>query len=297
MSFTDFLQRNPESDRSRDGRSAERPSVPLHRLCRHRRGRARRQRPPRLSGCRGQASKRLDGAGHGGCVRRASAEDPVSSRSPICWRNIARRDPGKLAIVDLDQRDLDQLRRARAGGHRHRGRAQAARASARAAACCCCPTRRLEKLLIWLGVLAAGRGGRPLNIELNAKLIAELAAAIDPALMLVHKELDGDALLAGKPFVRFGAYSGERGRSRSAGRSLPRHGARRSRRELPERNNAADIACIFCTSGTTAGRRSWSTITAPTGSTGSRHARMPRARPRTTARSNTARSAGTRRRC
>src|SRR5215468_1670338 len=77
------------------------------------------------------------------------------------------RDPGKLAIVDLDQDtsiSFGELDRAVAD--------------------------------------IAG----PLNIELNATLIADLSRAVAPALTLVHKELDGGALLAGKPFVRFGSY-------------------------------------------------------------------------------------------
>src|SRR5262249_60936792 len=64
----------------------------------------------------------------------------------------------------------------------------------------------LEKLLIWLAVWRLGAVVAPLNIELNAPLIADLAVAVAPVLTLAHKELDGGALLAGKPFVRFGSY-------------------------------------------------------------------------------------------
>ena len=53
------------------------------------------------------------------------------------------------------------------------------------------------------------------------------------------------------PRVRFGAWSPD-GAQRSAGRVLRRAVARRRRRDLPERNNADDTACMFCTSGTTA---------------------------------------------
>ena len=53
------------------------------------------------------------------------------------------------------------------------------------------------------------------------------------------------------PRVRFGAWSRGRGR-RSAGRILRGAAARPSAAEIPERNDADDTACVFCTSGTTA---------------------------------------------
>ena len=58
-------------------------------------------------------------------------------------------------------------------------------------------------------------------------------------------------LLAGKPFVRFGAYTAEVADADPQDdffRLMARDVAPAS---LPERNDAADIACIFCTSGTT----------------------------------------------
>ena len=109
----------------------------------------------------------------------------------------------------------------------------------------------LEKLLIWLAVWRVGAVVAPLNIELNAALIGELAAAVAPVLTLVHKELDGNALLAGRPFIRFGAYAPEPADA-DPHDDLFRAMARKVAPEsLPERNEAADIACIFCTSGTT----------------------------------------------
>ena len=105
--------------------------------------------------------------------------------------------------------------------------------------------------MIWLAIWRLGAVVAPLNIELNARLIADLAAAVSPVLTLVHSELDGNALLAGKPFVRFGNYSANADDADPHDdffRPMPRAMAADS---LPERNEAADIACIFCTSGTT----------------------------------------------
>src|SRR2546425_195220 len=75
--------------------------------------------------------------------------------------------------------------------------------------------------------------------------IAGLAGAVGPVLTLVHKELDGAALLAGKPFIRFGRYGdADAGPQDDFFRTMPRGVAPES---LPERNDAADIAGIFCT--------------------------------------------------
>jgi acyl-coenzyme A synthetase/AMP-(fatty) acid ligase len=161
-----------------------------------------------------------------------------------------RRDPDKLAIVDLDQEtsiSFGGLERAVtdiAAALKQRGVAKGTRVLLLS-------DENLEKLLIWLAVWRLGAVVAPLNIELNATFIADLATAIGPVLTLVHKELDGNALLAGQPFVRFGTYTPDTADSDPEDhlfRAMPRGIASDC---LPERNDAADIACIFCTSGTT----------------------------------------------
>jgi acyl-coenzyme A synthetase/AMP-(fatty) acid ligase len=160
------------------------------------------------------------------------------------------RDPGKLAIVDLDQDtsisfgELDRAVADIAAALKARGVGKGSRVLLLS-------DENLEKLLIWLAAWRLGAVVAPLNIELNATLIADLARAVAPVLALVHKELDGGALLAGKPFVRFGSYraaAAEGDPHDDFFRAMPRAVTPAS---LPERNDAADIACIFCTSGTT----------------------------------------------
>ena len=58
-------------------------------------------------------------------------------------------------------------------------------------------------------------------------------------------------MLAGRPFVRFGDWGGQGAGAQAADDlfSDMRRGVRPD--ALPERNAAGDIACIFCTSGTT----------------------------------------------
>ena len=161
-----------------------------------------------------------------------------------------QRDPDKLAIVDLDQGEsisfggLDRAVTDIASALKGAGVSKGSRVLLLS-------DETLEKLLIWLAVWRLGAVVAPLNIELNATLIADLATAVSPVLTLVHKELDGPTLLAGKPFVRFGAYSAEVADADPQDdffRLMTRGVAPTA---LPERNDAADIACIFCTSGTT----------------------------------------------
>jgi acyl-coenzyme A synthetase/AMP-(fatty) acid ligase len=162
-----------------------------------------------------------------------------------------RRDPDKLAIIDLDQETsisfgaLDQAVTDIAAALKQRGVVKGGRVLLLS-------DETLEKLLIWLACWRLGAVVSPLNIELNAPLIADLAGAVGPVLTLVHKELDGDVLLAGRPFIRFGSYSANAANTDPQDdffRNMPRGIDPAS---LPERNDAADIACIFCTSGTTA---------------------------------------------
>jgi acyl-coenzyme A synthetase/AMP-(fatty) acid ligase len=161
-----------------------------------------------------------------------------------------QRDPRKLAIVDLDQATsigygaLEAAVTDIAAELKARGVGKGGRVLLLS-------DETVEKLLIWLACWRLGAVVAPLNIELNEKLIAELAAVVDPVLALVHEELDGEALLAGKPFVRFGRYTQNAGDADPRDdffRTMPRGTAPES---MPERNAAADIAAIFCTSGTT----------------------------------------------
>src|SRR6266478_6058153 len=67
----------------------------------------------------------------------------------------------------------------------------------------------LEKLLLWFGIWRLGAVVCPLNIEINAKVLADLVPVVNPVLVLWHKELDVEALVGDcrAPRIRFGAYS------------------------------------------------------------------------------------------
>jgi len=159
----------------------------------------------------------------------------------------ARRDPGKTAIVDLDSGtavnfgELEQAAIDIAAYLKSKGIRKGSRVLVLSDEC-------LEKLLIWMGVWRMGAVICPFNLEINEKQMVSLTAALKPALILYHKDIDvaamvGDALAER---VRFGAWKGDPQDQLFA--SLPRGDAA----ALPERNEADDTACIFCTSGTTA---------------------------------------------
>jgi acyl-CoA synthetase (AMP-forming)/AMP-acid ligase II len=159
------------------------------------------------------------------------------------------RDPGKTAIVDLESGTaigfgaLDRVTADIAAFLKSRGVVKGSRVLLLS-------DENLEKLLLWFGIWRIGAVVCPLNIEINEKVLADLAPVVNPALILHHKDIDCDALVGecGAPRVRFGAWSA--------------HGAvdpqdhcfavmSQGAEELPERNDPEDIACIFCTSGTT----------------------------------------------
>ena len=163
----------------------------------------------------------------------------------------ARRDPKKTAIVDLETGtaiDFGQLDRVAidiAAYLKSKGIRKGSRVLVLSDEC-------LEKLLIWFGVWRIGAVICPFNLEINEKQMADLTAALKPSLILYHKEIDVDAMVGDAPAerVRFGAWSanGEKDAQDELFVALP-HG---DDAQLPERNDAADTACIFCTSGTTA---------------------------------------------
>ena len=118
------------------------------------------------------------------------------------------RDPDKTAIVDLDSGarisfgDLDQVATDIAADLKRRGIGKGSRVLLLS-------DENLEKLLIWLGVWRIGAVVCPINIEINQKHMAEVAAALRPALILFHKEIDVAAMVGDNPAprVKFGAWS------------------------------------------------------------------------------------------
>ncbi len=163
-----------------------------------------------------------------------------------------QRNPDKTAIVDLDRASqvnfgaLDQIATDIAAGLKRRGIREGSKVMLLS-------DESLEKLLIWFGVWRLGAVICPFNAEINEKQMIALTAALDPALIIHHKDIDVAAMVgdARAPRVGFSVWlpGGSNDPQNEFFSSLPR-GCRAA--EIPERNHAEDRACIFCTSGTTA---------------------------------------------
>ena len=163
------------------------------------------------------------------------------------------RDPNKTAIVDLDSGSavtfgaLDQITTDIGVYLKGRGIKKGSRVLLLS-------DENLEKLLIWLGVWRIGAVICPFNTEINDKQMVALAAALDPALVVYHKDIDCNAMVGNAPAarMRFGSWSANlvADLQDEFFTSLPR--GHNAAEETPERNHADDTACVFCTSGTTA---------------------------------------------
>jgi acyl-coenzyme A synthetase/AMP-(fatty) acid ligase len=163
----------------------------------------------------------------------------------------ARRDPNKTAIVDLETGTsisfgaLERTAIDIAAYLKSKGLKKGSRVLMLA-------DEYLEKLVIWMGVWRIGAVMCPFNLEINEKQMVSLTAALKPDLILYHKDIDVTALTghAPAPRVRFGAWSpgGTKDPQDELFVALPKGDTA----VLHERNNADDMACIFCTSGTTA---------------------------------------------
>jgi len=162
------------------------------------------------------------------------------------------RDSSKTAIVDLDENSsitfgqLDQITIDIGVYLKNRGIKKGSRVLLLS-------DENLEKLLIWLGVWRIGAVVCPFNSEINEKQMVALAAALDPALVVYHKDIDVAAMVGNSsaPRIRFGAWNAA-GAADVQDEFFPSLTRGHNATEILERNNADDTASVFCTSGTTA---------------------------------------------
>lgn len=158
-----------------------------------------------------------------------------------------KRDPNKTAIVDLDENssitfgELEQVVTDIAAELKRRGISKGDKVVLLSG-------EILEKLLIWFGIWRIGAVVCPLNVELNTEHVAELSTMIGPKLILIHKDLDADALTKGvdAPVCIFGSKDGSDPED-----EFFRKLTKTDPASIPERNEPTDLSCMFCTSGTT----------------------------------------------
>jgi len=165
------------------------------------------------------------------------------------------RDPGKTAIVDLDQNEksitwgqlaneADKVAQYLSDNGVKPGEKVAVLSD-----------ENIEKLIVWMGIWRFGAAICPLNVEMNEVHLVEILEGIEPALTLWHHELDGPKLTAGltNPALKFGNWNGENADAADAEElfTLLAGYPDRAGADIDSENSAEDLSCIFCTSGTT----------------------------------------------
>lgn len=176
-----------------------------------------------------------------------------STRSVLAkWRD---RDADKVAIVDLDQNgksitwgqlavEADRVAHYLAENGVKPGDKVALLAD-----------EVIEKLILWMGIWRYGAAVCPLNVEMNEVHLVEILEGIKPALTLWHEDLDGPKITAGlkTPVRRFASWTDASTDTVDPDNlfgelSLLPAG---TGADIPHENGPEDLACIFCTSGTT----------------------------------------------
>ncbi len=110
----------------------------------------------------------------------------------------------------------------------------------------------LEKLIIWMGIWRLGAAICPLNVEMNEVHLVEILEGIEPALTLWHTNLDGPKLTSGlkTPSIRFNTWK-EDAKDPEELFAILAAMPDGAGADINSENAAEDLACIFCTSGTT----------------------------------------------
>ena len=162
------------------------------------------------------------------------------------------RDPGRVALVDLDQE------RSITWGALHEEANRianflAARGIGRGDYVAVLSEERLEKLIVWMGVWRAGAAICPINVEMNIGYIAPILRGIGPKLTLFHEAMDGARMTegVGGEVLRFGRWEKGAAGDPEADEFFARIALVPASPELDFDNAADDIGSIYCTSGTT----------------------------------------------
>ncbi len=167
-------------------------------------------------------------------------------------RKYRDRDPGKTALVDLDQGASITF------GELDDGVARIARVLhglglGPGDKIALLSSESLEKLMLWLAIWRIGAVVCPLNVEINHTHIGEILGHIEPKLILWHEDLDGAALCEGAsaPAMRFSRWPGDGEAAPDEDEFFARLAVLSAGGEAGHDTAPDDLAAIFCTSGTT----------------------------------------------
>jgi acyl-coenzyme A synthetase/AMP-(fatty) acid ligase len=111
----------------------------------------------------------------------------------------------------------------------------------------------LEKLILWLGIWRIGAVVVPLNIEMNIAYVSELLRTVEPKLTLWHEDLDGATMTdgVGGEIIAFADWDPEGSGDAGSDEFFTRLAADADGPKIEMENGPDDVACIYCTSGTT----------------------------------------------
>ena len=111
----------------------------------------------------------------------------------------------------------------------------------------------LDRMIIWMGIWRLGAVVCPLNVEINVSHISSLLQSIEPEFVLCHTDLNMDALTAGLDCEKmvFSTWSDDMAGDANADEFFAAAAGFDSGPEVASENDANDMSCIFCTSGTT----------------------------------------------
>ena len=176
-----------------------------------------------------------------------------STRSILAkWR---RRDADKVAIVDLDQGGKSIAWGRLAAEADKVTQFLADRGVKPGDKVALLSDEFLEKLILWMGIWRYGAAVCPLNVEMNETHLVEILQGIEPTLTLWHEDLDGPGITAGlsTPALRFGAWSPDATGNADSEDVFDILAAypEGAGADISSENGPEDLACIFCTSGTT----------------------------------------------
>jgi acyl-CoA synthetase (AMP-forming)/AMP-acid ligase II len=173
----------------------------------------------------------------------------------VILRKWADRDPDKTAIVDLDQNDKSISWGRLAAEADRVAQCLKDRGVSPGDKVALLSDEFIEKLIIWMGIWRLGAAVCPLNVEMNEAHLVEILEGIEPVLTLWHEDLNGPKITAGlkTPAIRFGDWSADGNPSGEPDDFFPILAGYElgAGRDIESQNGPEDLACIFCTSGTT----------------------------------------------
>ena len=108
-------------------------------------------------------------------------------------------------------------------------------------------------MILWMGIWRIGAAVCPLNIEMNIAYVSELLQTIGPKMTLWQTDLDGATMTEGVDgdIIEYASWNRDAEGDVGAEEIFAQLAAYPDGPEIEAENASDDVACIYCTSGTT----------------------------------------------